>query len=75
MPRVDEARAVIKSKKTNSTKTLFQVQVFINGGEWHQNYKTDGYDLGKIFAEIDSWIRRLASQHNEKDSRARKTRR
>jgi hypothetical protein len=75
LPKVDEARAVIKSKKTNSIKTLFQVQVFINAGEWHQNYKTDGYDLGKVFGEIDAWIKRLASQHSEKEIRTRKARR
>ena len=66
VPGVSEARAVIKNKEVNSSTLLYQVQVFIDAGGWHENYKTEGYDLSSQFAAIDKWIRRIATEHSEK---------
>lgn len=65
-PTVTEARAIIKNKQVNSNTMLHQVQVFIDALEWHESYKASGYDLSKIFAEIDSWVKRIAGKHDRK---------
>lgn len=71
-PTLTEARAIIKNKQVNSNTMLHQVQVFIDGLEWHENYETSGYDLSKIFGEIDGWIKRIASKHDRKPDRDRR---
>jgi CBS domain-containing protein len=65
-PTVTEARAIIKNKTVNSGTMLHQVQVFVDALEWHESYETSGYDLSKIFAEIDTWIKRIATKHDRK---------
>jgi len=65
-PSVTEARAVIKNKEVNANTMHHQVQVFVDALEWHENYETTGYDLSKIFSEVDSWIKRIAAKHDRK---------
>jgi len=71
-PTLTEARAIIRNKSVNSNTTLHQVQVFVDALEWHESYEASGYDLSKIFAEIDSWVRRIAGKHDRKPDRERK---
>ena len=71
-PTLTEARAVIKNKEVNSNTMLHQVQVFVDALEWHESYETSGYDLSKIFSEIDSWIRRIAGKHDRKPDHEKK---
>lgn len=71
-PSVTEARAIIKNKQVNSNTMLHQVQVFVDALEWHESYKASGYDLSKIFADIDGWIKRIAGKHDQKPDRERK---
>jgi CBS domain-containing protein len=70
-PTVCGARAVIKNKEVGSGAMLHQVQVFVDGTNWHESYEASGYDVSKIFGEIDSWIRRIASRYDEKPDRKR----
>ena len=56
-PTVTDVRAVIKNKMINSQKMLYQVQVFADSTEWHESYKAEGYDISKVFAEINTWIK------------------
>lgn len=69
---VTEARAIIKNKQVNSNTMLHQVQVFVDALEWHESYKASGYDLSKIFAEIDGWVKRIAGKHDQKPDREKK---
>ncbi|MDA4112024.1 MAG: CBS domain-containing protein [Thaumarchaeota archaeon] len=71
-PTVMDVRAIIKDKMINSQKMLYQVQVFIDGTEWHENYKVDGYDISKIFSEIESWIKRIATRRDKKPDRIKR---
>ncbi len=71
-PTLMEARAIIKNKSVNSNTTLHQVQVFVDALEWHQSYEASGYDLSKIFAEIDLWVRRIAAKRDKKPDREKK---
>jgi CBS domain-containing protein len=71
-PTLSEARAIIKNKAVNSNTALHQVQVFIDALDWHENYETSGYDLSKLFGEIDSWVKRIAERHDRKPDRERK---
>ena len=56
-PTVREAKVVIKNKEVNSSTMLHQVEVFVDGTEWHEDYEASGYEISKVFAEIDTWIR------------------
>jgi hypothetical protein len=71
-PTLQEVRAVIKNKEVNSGTMLHQVQVFIDALEWHESYEVSGYDISKLFAEIDAWIKRIASKRDKKPDRERK---
>jgi CBS domain-containing protein len=71
-PTLQEVRAVIKNKEVNSGTMLHQVQVFIDALEWHESYEVSGYDISKLFAEIDTWIKRIASKRDKKPDRERK---
>lgn len=71
-PTLTEARAIIKNKQVNSNTILHQVQIFVDALEWHENYEASGYDLSKIFAEVDSWIKRIAGKHDRKPDREKK---
>jgi CBS domain-containing protein len=71
-PTLTEARAIIKNKSVSSNTALHQVQVFVDALEWHENYETSGYDLSKIFAEIDAWVRRIAGKHDRKPDHEKK---
>jgi hypothetical protein len=71
-PTVTDVRAIIKNKPINSLKMLHQVQVFIDSTEWHENYKVEGYDISKIFAEINDWIKRIASKYDKKPDRTKR---
>jgi len=70
-PTVTGVRAVIKNKEVNSNTMLHQVQVFIDSTKWHESYEASGYDIAKVFAEIDTWIKRIASKHDFKPDRER----
>ena len=70
-PTVSGVRAVIKNKEVNSKTMLHQVQVFIDSTKWHESYEASGYDISKVFAEIDTWIKRIASKHDFKPDRER----
>jgi len=71
-PTLVEARAIIKNKEVNSKTMLHQVQVFVDGLEWHESYEASGYDLSKIFAEVDSWVKRIAGKHDRKPDHEKK---
>jgi CBS domain-containing protein len=71
-PTLTEARAIIRNKSVNSNTTLHQVQVFVDALEWHESYEASGYDLSKIFAEIDSWVKRIAGKHDRKPDHEKK---
>lgn len=71
-PTMTEARVVIKNKEVNSNTMLHQVQVFVDALEWHESYEASGYDLSKIFGEVDAWIKRIASKHDRKPDREKK---
>jgi hypothetical protein len=70
-PTVTGVRAVIKNKAVNSNTMLHQVKVFIDSTKWHESYEASGYDIAKVFAEIDTWIKRIASKHDYKPDRER----
>ena len=70
-PTVSEVRAVIKNKEVNSNTMLHQVQVFIDSTKWHESYEASGYDISKVFAEIDTWVKRIASKRDYKPDRER----
>jgi hypothetical protein len=71
-PTVTDVRAVIKNKMINSQRMLHQVQVFVDSIEWHESYKAEGYDISKVFAEIITWIKRIASRHDVKPDRIKR---
>jgi len=70
-PTVTDVRAIIKNKMINSQKMLYQVQVFVDSTEWHENYKVEGYDISKVFSEINTWIKRVASRRDTKPDRVK----
>jgi CBS domain-containing protein len=71
-PTLTEARAIIKNKSVNSNTMLHQVQVFVDALEWHESYEASGYDLSKIFGEVDAWVKRIASKHDRKPDHEKK---
>jgi predicted transcriptional regulator len=71
-PTVTDVRAVIKNKMINSQRMLHQVHVFADSTEWHESYEAEGYDISKVFAEIISWIKRIASRHDVKPDRIKR---
>ena len=72
MPRMTEARAIIKNGETKAPKKRYQVKVYIGSADSHHSYEVSSYDLAKAFEEVEKWIKKLAMRHGEKGEKGKR---
>jgi CBS domain-containing protein len=70
MPSFEEARAIIRSKKTSGGKTRYEVSINVYSPKHLWAYTESGYDIAEVFDALGPKIKRLLGS---KEARATKT--
>lgn len=65
-PKMEEARAVIKSSKTNAARTRHEVQIFVKTPTKQFSYHGNGYELPDVFDGISSWSKKHVAREQKK---------
>ena len=70
-PEISEARAIIKTGETKSSKRKCQVDVLVLSPKERYSYSVFSYEVADAFDQVNTWAKRLVSQR--KDSRRKPT--
>lgn len=65
-PKMEEARAVIKSSKTNAARTRHEVQIFVKTPTKQFSYRGNGYELPDVFDGITNWSKKHVAREQKK---------
>ncbi len=64
-PEISEARAIIKTGETKSTKRKCQVDVLVISPKERYSYSVFSYEVADAFDQVNTWAKRLVSQRKD----------
>ena len=67
-PRIDEARANVKTHARPGSRTRFEVQVFIEVPGHRLEFIQEGWDILEVFDRISDKLKELMTKPKEKSS-------
>ncbi|MDG6997580.1 MAG: CBS domain-containing protein [Nitrososphaerota archaeon] len=62
VPKMTEARAIIKVKDKRFARTKYEVKIFVGAVRGRFSYKGTGFDLPDVFDEILTWAKKLGAK-------------
>jgi CBS domain-containing protein len=71
LPRLNEARAIIKAGKRKSARERFEVSVFVTSPTRKYSFTANGFELPDVFDEVESWAKGVIGRASQTKRRVR----